>query len=78
MSGHQWSEENDHTANGKAQQMNQQMITLGHSSQVRTAPIVHCSNAIAYLSIVADHVHPFMTTVSDDNNKFSAFKHPPQ
>ncbi len=26
-------------------------------------PIVHCLNATAYLSIVADHVHPFMTTV---------------
>ncbi len=23
----------------------------------------HCLNATAYLSIVADHVHPFMTTV---------------
>ncbi len=32
-------------------------------------PIEHCLNATAYLSIVADHVHPFMTTVypsSDD------------
>ncbi len=31
--------------------------------------IEHCLNATAYLSIVADHVHPFMTTVypsSDD------------
>ncbi len=26
-------------------------------------PIEHCLNAIAYMSIVADHVHPFMTTV---------------
>ncbi len=26
-------------------------------------PIAHCLNATAYLSIVADHVHPFMTTV---------------
>ncbi len=26
-------------------------------------PIKHCLNATAYLSIVADHVHPFMTTV---------------
>ncbi len=25
--------------------------------------IVHCLNATAYLSIVADNVHPFMTTV---------------
>ncbi len=27
------------------------------------APIEHCLNATAYLSIVADHVHLFMTTV---------------
>ncbi len=26
-------------------------------------PIEHCLNATAYLSIVADHVPPFMTTV---------------
>jgi len=26
-------------------------------------PIEHCLNATAYLSIVSDHVHPFMTTV---------------
>ncbi len=26
-------------------------------------PIEHCLNATAYLSIVADHVNPFMTTV---------------
>ncbi len=26
-------------------------------------PIEHCINATAYLRIVADHVHPFMTTV---------------
>ncbi len=25
-------------------------------------PIEHCLNATAYLSIIADHVHPFMTT----------------
>ncbi len=33
-------------------------------------PIEHRLNATAYLSIVADHVHPFMTTVypSSDNN----------
>ncbi len=33
-------------------------------------PIDHCLNATAYLSIVADHVHPFMTTVytSSDGN----------
>ncbi len=27
-------------------------------------PIEHCLNATVYLSIVADHVHPFMTTVN--------------
>ncbi len=27
------------------------------------APIEHCLNATVFLSIVADHVHPFMTTV---------------
>ncbi len=26
-------------------------------------PIEHCLNSTVYLSIVADHVHPFMTTV---------------
>ncbi len=26
-------------------------------------PIEHCLNTTAYLSIVSDHVHPFMTTV---------------
>ena len=26
-------------------------------------PIEHCLNAAAYLSIVADYVHPFKTTV---------------
>ncbi len=33
-------------------------LTLG-----RLVPIEHRLNATAYLSIVADHVHPFMTTV---------------
>ncbi len=33
-------------------------LTLGPS-----VPIEHHLNATAYLSIVADHVHPFMTTV---------------
>ncbi len=28
-------------------------------------PVEHRLNATAYLSIVADHVHPFMTTFSD-------------
>ncbi len=35
----------------------------------RLVPIEHNLNATAYLSIVADHLHPFMTTVyssSDD------------
>lgn len=26
-------------------------------------PLEHCCNARAYLSIVSDHVHPFMTTL---------------
>jgi len=26
-------------------------------------PIEHCLNATAYLSIVSDHVHPFMATL---------------
>ncbi len=26
-------------------------------------PIEHCLNVTAYLNIVSDHVHPFMTTV---------------
>ncbi len=29
----------------------------------RLVPIEHRLNATAYLSIVSDHVHPFMTTV---------------
>ncbi len=29
-------------------------------------PIVHRKNATAYLSIFADHVHPFITTVFSD------------
>ncbi len=32
--------------------------TLGSLVQIE-----HCLNATVYLSIVADHVHPFMTTV---------------
>jgi len=26
-------------------------------------PIGHCLNSMAYLSIVSDHLHPFMTTM---------------
>jgi len=26
-------------------------------------PIGHCLNVTAYLSIVSDHVHPFMATI---------------
>ncbi len=33
-------------------------------------PIEHCLNATAYLSIVADHVHPFMTTVSPSSDDY--------
>ncbi len=38
-------------------------------------PIEHCLNTTAYLSIVADHVHPFMTTVSPSSvrNKLRAY-----
>ncbi len=28
-------------------------------------PIEYCLNATSYLSIVADHVHPFMATMYD-------------
>ncbi len=30
---------------------------------VPLVPIEHCLNTTVYLSIVGDHVHPFMTTV---------------
>ncbi len=33
-------------------------------------PIKHHLNATAYLSIVADHVHPFMTTVYPSSNAY--------
>ncbi len=33
-------------------------------------PIEHRLNATAYLSIVADHVHPFMTTVNPSSDDF--------
>ncbi len=33
-------------------------------------PIEHCLNATAYLSIVADHVHPFMTTVHPSSDGY--------
>ncbi len=32
--------------------------------------IEHCLNATAYLSIVADHVHPFMTTVYPSSDRY--------
>ncbi len=35
-------------------------------------PIEHCLNATAYLSIVADHVHPFMTTVYPSSDAASS------
>ncbi len=45
-------------------------------------PIAHCLNASTYLNIVAEHVHPFMTTVytscdgnfQRDNTIFTKFK----
>ncbi len=33
-------------------------------------PIEHCLNTTAYLSIVADHIHPFMTTVYPSSDDF--------
>ncbi len=42
------------------------VIVWGIFSWYTLGPLVpteHCLNAAAYLSIVADHVHPFMTTV---------------
>ncbi len=33
-------------------------------------PIKHLLNATAYLSIVADHVHPFMTTVYSSSDGY--------
>ncbi len=40
-------------------------------------PIEHCFNVTAYLSIVSDHVHPFMTTVytSSDATSSSIMHH---
>ncbi len=35
-------------------------------------PIEHCLNATAYLSIVADHVHPFMTAVYPSSDATSS------
>ncbi len=35
-------------------------------------PIEHRFNATAYLSIVADHVHPFMTTVYQSSDVLPA------
>ncbi len=35
-------------------------------------PIEHCLNATDYLSIVADHVHPFMTTVDPSSDAASS------
>ncbi len=38
----------------------------------RLVPIEHHLNATAYLSIVTDHVHPFMTTVYPSSNANSS------
>ncbi len=35
-------------------------------------PIEHCLNATVYLSIVADHVHSFMTTVYSSSDVLPA------
>ncbi len=39
--------------------------------------IVHCLNATDYLSIVADHVHPFMTTVYPSSYGYFQQDHAP-
>ncbi len=36
------------------------------------APIQHCLNTTVYLSIIADHVHPFMTTVYPSSDATSS------
>ncbi len=35
-------------------------------------PIEHCLNTTSYLSIVADHVHPFMTTVYSSSDEYTS------
>lgn len=40
------------------------------SSLGSLVPIEHCLHATAYLSIVADHVHPFMATLSSSDGYF--------
>ncbi len=37
---------------------------MGNIFLAHFVPIEHCLNATVYLSIVANHVHPFMTTVN--------------
>ncbi len=39
---------------------------------VPLVPIEHCLNATSYLSIVTDHVHPFMTTVYPSSDATSS------
>jgi len=43
-------------------------------------PIGHCLNATAYLSIVSDHVHPFMATMYPSPDSYfqqdNSFSHP--
>ncbi len=43
-------------------------IFLAHCTNL--VPIEHRLNATAYLSIVADHVHPFMTTVYPSSDEY--------
>ncbi len=45
-------------------------IFLAHFGPL--VPIEHCLNTTAYLSIVADHVHPFMTTVYPSSDATSS------
>ncbi len=43
-------------------------IFLAHFGPL--VPIEHCLNTTIYLSIVADHVHPFMTTVYPSSDRY--------
>ncbi len=64
---HLWTH---NTSNPEADGLQQQKTTRvplrsdkNSTRRIQTIPIEHRLNATVYLSIVADHVHPFMTTV---------------
>ncbi len=46
--------------------------SVGDIFLAHLVPIEHRLNATAYLSIVADHVHPFMTTVYPSSDATSS------